>query len=72
MGKHLLYLSEISLWKDEYATWASLILNISLQSTADIASLNLTTLAWHMLHLRECSESLSEDLLALPVIWNTA
>ena len=29
MGTHLLHFSDIILWNDEYATWASLILNIS-------------------------------------------
>ena len=72
MGKHLLNFSEIILGNDEYATWASLILNNSRQSIADIASLNLTILAWHMLRPKEGPESHKELLLTLPVIWNTA
>ena len=72
MGKHFLYFSDIILWNDEYATWASLIVNISRQSIVDIASPNLTTLAWHMLRTKEGSESHKELLLTLPVIWNTA
>ena len=72
MGKHLLYFSDIILWNDEYATLASLIVNISRQSITDIATLNLTILAWHMLRPQEGSESHKELLLTLPVIWNTA
>ena len=72
MGKHSLFFAEIILWNDEYATWASLILNIARQSIVAIASLNLTILAWQMLRPKDGSESHKELLLTLPVIWNAA
>ena len=45
---------------DDYATWESLIPNISRQSIVAIASLNLIILAWHMLRPKEALESYKE------------